>query len=39
VPLIARKRRASYTSAGSSRDDMSISLRDQREAEDWKNID
>ena len=38
VPLIARKRRASYTSAGSSRDDMSISLRDQREAEDWKTL-
>ena len=38
VPLIARKRRASYTSAGSSRDDMSISRRDQREAEDWKTL-
>jgi len=39
VPLIARKRRASYTSAGSSRDDMCISLhRDQREAEDWKTL-
>jgi hypothetical protein len=38
VPLIARKRRASYTGAGSSRDNMGISLRDQREAEDWKTL-
>jgi hypothetical protein len=38
VPLTERKRRASYTSAGSSRDDMSISIRDQREAEDWKTL-
>jgi hypothetical protein len=38
VPLIARKRWASYTSAGSSCDDMSISLRDQREAGDWNTL-
>jgi hypothetical protein len=38
MPLTFRKRRASYTSAGNSRDDMSISLRDQREAEEWKTL-
>lgn len=38
TPIIKRKRRASYTSAGRSRDVNSISINEEVDAQHWKTL-